>query len=145
MSESALISIKPVYADAIFSGQKTVELRRRIPSLPLGTRLWVYATLPRGMVMGTAIVSAILRGTPSEIWAACGGQAGVDKETFDSYFDGAPEALGIALSDVVERGPIAFSRLKEIKQNFHPPQVLMRLSKEDSDRLDREARTAVAA
>lgn len=142
MSESALISIKPVYADAIFSGAKTVELRRRIPSLAIGTRLWIYATLPRGMLMGSAIVSHIFRGTPDEIWASCHREAGVDRGTFDSYFEGAKKAHGIELTDVVKGDPVAFSRLKEIRENFHPPQVLMRLSEDEADRLDYEAKVS---
>ena len=48
----AIISIHPDYADAIFAGKKTIELRRRIPEVPSGTRLWIYATRPTGAIIG---------------------------------------------------------------------------------------------
>src|SRR4051794_32919901 len=42
----AIISIHPSYADAILAGEKTIELRRRIPNISQGARLWIYATRP---------------------------------------------------------------------------------------------------
>ena len=137
--DSALISIKPIYADAILSGAKTIELRRRIPALSMGTVLWIYATRPRGAVVGTAMVSAIIKGTPEEIWAACSDHAAIDRCTFDAYFDGSTSAFGIVLTKIVKHEPIGFEKLKEIRGNFHPPQVLMRLTKQETLSLHKEA------
>ncbi|MEM7683299.1 MAG: ASCH domain-containing protein [Pseudomonadota bacterium] len=140
--ESALISIKPKYADAIISGAKTVELRRRIPPLKTGTCLWIYATRPRGAVIGTAIVSGIIKGTPEQIWEACNNDAAVDRCTFDAYFDSSAEAFGIILSEIARREPISFEKLKEIRSNFHPPQVLMRLTAQEALFLHNETTAA---
>ncbi|MDE0040937.1 MAG: ASCH domain-containing protein, partial [Candidatus Poribacteria bacterium] len=69
--QDALISIRPNFAEAILAGKKTVEIRRRIPALQVGTRLWIYATRPLGAIIGTAIVAKIIEGTPTELWKTC--------------------------------------------------------------------------
>jgi predicted transcriptional regulator len=53
-ASDALISIRPGYANAILDGTKTIELRRRVPELVSGTRLWIYATRPTAAVVGVA-------------------------------------------------------------------------------------------
>ena len=139
ITDSALISIKPIFADAILSGAKTIELRRRIPALGIGTFLWIYATRPRAAVVGTAMVSAIIKGTPEEIWDACSDDAAIDRCTFDAYFDGSTSAFGIVLTEIVKREPVGFEKLKEIRGNFHPPQVLMRMTEQETLSLHKEA------
>ena len=128
-----------VYPDAILSGAKTVELRRRIPALSIGTCLWIYATRPRGAVIGTAVVSEVIRGTPEEIWEVCSDDAAIDRYAYDAYFDGSAEAFGIFLCEIVRREPISFESLKKIRSNFHPPQVLTRLSAQEALSLHKEA------
>ena len=63
--ENALISIRPAYALTQFSlGQKLIELRRRIPPIAKGTRLWIDVTKPVGAVLGVAEVREIVAGHP---------------------------------------------------------------------------------
>ena len=128
----AIISIRPEYADAILSGIKTVELRRRIPSIQVGTRLWIYATRPVGAIVGTAIVKEVLRGTPDEIWAAHSQHVAVNREVFDAYYVGTKSAIGILLTDIIRRKHVHIETLRKIRNGFHPPQVLSRISKSDS-------------
>jgi predicted transcriptional regulator len=128
----AIISIRPHFAEAILSGAKTVELRRRIPSIEIGTRLWIYATRPTGAVIGSAILEKIVTQSPSELWASCGDKAAVDRITFDNYFDGVSVALGLFLSNVCRSAPVDISRLRQMRQGFHPPQVIARLSMAES-------------
>ena len=131
-NKDAIISIHPKYADAILSGKKTIELRRRIPATAVGTRLWIYATRPLGGVVGSAVVSEILRGTPEQIWALCKDKVCVDRASYDDYFRGTLQAIGIVLTDITRRQPIMIEQLREMKEGFHPPQVLARLSKKDT-------------
>jgi predicted transcriptional regulator len=127
-SSDAIISIHPVYADAILTGEKTIELRRRFPELSSGTRLWIYSTRPIGAVIGFATIRDVLRAHPATIWKRHGEDAGVDHASFKTYFDGAREAVAILLAAARRVGPITIDQLREIRERFHPPQVLVRLT-----------------
>ncbi|TIN19258.1 MAG: ASCH domain-containing protein [Mesorhizobium sp.] len=125
----------PFVAEAILSGEKTIELRRRIPLIGIGTRLWIYATKPVGAVVGSATVKRIIRGLPEEVWAKGGDQAGIDRESFDIYFDGAVEAIGLVLEDIRPGRPISIEKLRLIRTGFHPPQVILRISDSEASSL----------
>jgi predicted transcriptional regulator len=131
----ALISIRPQYADAILSGQKTIELRRRIPKLASGTTLWIYATRPTGAVIGVATIQDVARGRPATIWKRHRTEVGVDYASFKAYFEGAQEAVAILLEVARRVGPITIDQLREIRDCFHPPQVLTRLTKSEANAL----------
>jgi predicted transcriptional regulator len=136
----AIISIHPRHANAILDGAKTIELRRRIPSLSIGTRLWIYATRPVGAVIGMATVERIVRGDPEEIWLEFGDQAGIDRIDFDAYFDGAEEAIGLLLVDVRRNAEhIVIEQLRGLRDGFHPPQVMMTISDREAQLLHRMA------
>ena len=141
--ESALISIRPNYARAILAGTKTVELRRRIPPIQHGTRLWIYATRPLGAVVGSVIVEEIISATPTEIWNTLMGRTALNRSEFDEYFNGTDRALALLLSSVVKTREVGIEELRKLLKGFHPPQVIVRLSHEQSVWLSRRATTAV--
>lgn len=124
----AIISIRPHFADAILDGTKTIELRRRIPELQPGTRLWIYATRPTGAVVGFATVKTVARAHPTTIWRRHKNGAGVDHKSFIDYFSGAQEAIAIRLAAVKRVGPVTIEQLRDIRDRFHPPQVLTLLT-----------------
>lgn len=138
-ASDALISIHPDYANAILDGTKTIELRRRIPELANGTRLWIYATRPTAAVVGVATISDVSRAHPRTIWRKHRDGAGVDHASFMEYFHGAQEAIAILLAAVKRVGPISIEELREIRDHFHPPQVLLRLSDAEAKALQRRA------
>ncbi|MDX8502867.1 ASCH domain-containing protein [Mesorhizobium sp. VK4C] len=131
----AIISIRPAFAEAIFSGKKTVELRRRIPLIEVGARLWIYATRPVGAVAGVAVIDTIFRGTPQAVWETYFDRIAINRSDFDRYFLGAREAIGIRLSKVQRIKPIGIEQLRDWKQGFHPPQVLSRITASEAKRL----------
>jgi predicted transcriptional regulator len=124
----AIISIHPSYADAILAGEKTIELRRRLPDLPLGTRLWIYATRPTAAVVGFVIIQDVTRAHPRTIWNKHRSGSGVDHAAFTAYFNGAQKAVAILLGAARRVDPITIDELREIREHFHPPQVLVRLT-----------------
>jgi predicted transcriptional regulator len=124
----AIISIHPRYADAILSGTKTIELRRRIPELPPGSRLWIYATRPTSAVIGIATIQEVTKAHPTIVWKKHRNGAGMDHASFKAYFNGAQQAFAILLTAVGPVGPITIDQLREIRDHFHPPQVMMRLT-----------------
>jgi len=139
-ASEAIISIHPIYADAILAGKKTIELRRRIPELASGTRLWIYATQPTGAVVGFATIQEVSRAHPKTIWRKHRNGAGVDHDSFKAYFNGTKEAVAILLAVARRVGPITMDQLREIRDSFHPPQVLMRLTASEAKALRKIAR-----
>lgn len=135
----ALISIRPNYAEAILSGDKTVEIRRRIPAIDVGTRLWIYATHPVRAVVGSAVVVEVIEGSPDQLWESYMDRIAVAQCEYDEYFSGKDRAFGIALSHIIKRSRIGIKQLREIRNGFHPPRVLVRLSRRESDSLSKLA------
>ena len=128
--ENALISIRPPHVVNIFSGQKTVELRRRAVRLTPGTRLWIYATRPRAAISGFATVKSIDFGSPIEIWKRYHRCTSVSRELFFDYFCGAELAFAIKLLDATAlEQPIELEIVRAEVDEFHPPQHFARLDK----------------
>ncbi|MBB5576976.1 MULTISPECIES: ASCH domain-containing protein [Rhizobium] len=132
MSENAIISIRPKFVQAIVSGVKTVEVRRRIPPIQAGTTLWIYATLPIGAVVAVAVAVQIFRGHPDELWASFGAETGITKEDFDSYFEGTASGVCIYLGHVREISPIPIRQLRSMRVGFNPPQVISKITAEEA-------------
>lgn len=128
---AAIISIKPRFAEAIFTGQKSVELRRKIPAISPGIRLYVYSTLPVGAIIGSATVERVERSSPEDIWLKLGDRAAIKRPDFDAYFRGTTEAVALILTDCTRALPLTIKSLRDVLPRFHPPQVLTRLSEED--------------
>ena len=124
----AIISIRPNFAEAILSGVKSIELRRRIPYIGVSTRLWIYATRPVGAVVGSATVKRIIRGSPEEVWAESKSRAAIDRHAYNTYFDGAQEAVGLVLANVRRGNAISIEMLRSVRPGFHPPQVIAKIS-----------------
>ena len=136
----AIISIYPPYADAILKGTKTVELRRRIPDVPSGTRLWIYATRPIAAVVGVVTIADVFRAHPRTIWMKHRKRTGVDHASFSAYFADADEAIAIFLAMAHRIGPITIKQLRKVRHKFHPPQVLLRLTEPEAKALRELAR-----
>lgn len=136
----AIISIHPDYADAILNGTKTIELRRRIPELASGSRLWIYATRPTAAVVGVVTITNVNKAHPRTIWQKHKEGTGLDHASFKEYFSGAQEAVAILLKTAKRVGPITVEQLREIRDRFHPPQVLLRLTASEAKALQRLAK-----
>lgn len=56
-----LMSIQPRFAEAIFRGEKTHELRRRFPASLTGATVYVYASTPTRAVIGSFRIASVER------------------------------------------------------------------------------------
>lgn len=124
MARTLLISIQPRYADSIFSGMKTIELRRTRPSVTKGDMLAIYVSAPAQELRGIARISGVAEATPAQLWSQMGHRSGVTYQEFIQYFAGTSHAYGILLS-AIERLPTPRS-LKQLRDDipgFCPPQV----------------------
>jgi predicted transcriptional regulator len=124
MRKILLISLKPQYADKVFDGSKTVELRRTRPKLNNSDLILIYATSPVKAIVGGSEVKDVLSGTPNEIWSAIFDVAGINAQDYREYFLGAKTAFGINLKNSWRHTkPISLDRIKAKIPSFHPPQI----------------------
>lgn len=98
MSE-ILLSIRPQYVSKIFDGSKRYEFRRKRCKAEV-ERIIIYETTPMKKIVGEACVSRILEKTPEDLWKETQKYAGVDKETFFSYFENCTVAYGYEIKNV---------------------------------------------
>lgn len=81
-----LLSIKPEYAEKIFSGEKRYEFRKAIFRNLAVKTVVIYATKPVGKVLGEFDVEEILAEKPSTLWSQTSKFAGISRRFFDEYF-----------------------------------------------------------
>lgn len=118
--EVALLSIKPRFAEAILAGTKRVEFRRRRLADTV-RHIVVYSTQPVGTVVGSCGVSGQLSATPDELWSAVGDVGGISREEFDTYFEGAVQAVAILLEKPSRLSPHRAVSLNDLGA-ARPPQ-----------------------
>jgi predicted transcriptional regulator len=142
----ALISIYPAHAEAILAGTKKVELRRRLPALTVGTRLWIYATKPIAAVVGVVTVAEITRAHPRTLWNRHAAVSNLRYSEFMEYFDGTDEGTAISFSSVERVVPIDIESLRTLRDGFHPPQVVLKFTAREAFELGRlsKASTRIA-
>jgi predicted transcriptional regulator len=124
-----LLSIKPKYADMIFSGIKKVELRRTKPKLANGDLVAIYVSSPVMALTGQFVVDEVVQEVPERLWQEVKNYAGITKLEFDEYFKGSKIAFGIKFERVknFER-PIPLFSLRKTWFGFNPPQIYRYLS-----------------
>ena len=124
----AIISIKPRHVENILSGKKTVELRVRSMNLPMGSRLWIYTTLPVGKVKASTEVDFIGQLPPKEMWKKYGKKICIPKKEFDEYTRGRDIVAAIGLRNVnLLDKEICLETMRRYEKNFQPPQFFSRL------------------
>lgn len=90
-----LLSIKPEYADKIFSGEKKFEFRKRIFKNIEVKTVVVYSTMPVGRIIGEFSIEKIHEDSPDSIWDKTKIFAGIDESFFNQYYDGRDLAFAI--------------------------------------------------
>ncbi|MBT3177216.1 MAG: ASCH domain-containing protein [Desulfobacula sp.] len=86
-SDVIALSIKPVYADAILSGDKTVEFRKN--GIPEDIKsIVLYATQPVQQIVGYFDVKSCEVDDPSKLWENYGGCGHITFDDFNSYYKG---------------------------------------------------------
>ena len=124
--EVALLSIHPKYANAIFSGRKRVEFRRRPLSRSV-SHVVVYATLPEARVVGVCRVIAQHQGSPNELWQRFADCGEISRADFFAYFSGRSEAVAIELESPTRFDPTDGLTLADLGAS-RPPQSFQYIS-----------------
>lgn len=123
---SILISIKPEFVDLIFSGDKTVELRRALPKdLPDNTEVIIYASSPTKSIVGKARIKNIVEQPIDKLWKKIGHRTGITFACYKEYFKGKDRGYGLILDKIVIfSAPYPLCSLRDTL-NFSPPQSYM--------------------
>lgn len=121
-----LLSIKPEYVELIFSGTKTVELRRVVPRSVLpNSDLIIYSTSPQKSIVGKARIQRIERMPVARLWSEIRDCAGINRKSFFAYFEGKSYGYALFLTKVAQfTHSYHLSGLRE-NLKFTPPQSFM--------------------
>ena len=93
-----LISLKPVYAEAILSGKKTVEFRKQSFPKRVGTMV-LYATSPVKKIIGVVNVKAVVVLGPEGAWRRYRNCGAIDRRAFNAYYTGAIKAVCLEIGE----------------------------------------------
>lgn len=123
-----LLSIKPKFARAIFSGEKIFEFRRAIFRKKDIGMVYLYASRPTGLVVGEFEIEGIIAKDPDSVWDITKNASGISKEYFDKYFEGRDVAHAIKVGKTREYSkPLT---LRELFNIDRPPQSFMYVAKD---------------
>ena len=118
-----VLSLKPRYADMLFMGVKTTELRRRIATGLEGREVFVYVSSPVQRIRGGFRVDEVWSGAPDDVWERVEASAGVERVEYDAYYSGSGVAHALRVSHVWEHSaPVSLGALREELPDFRPPQ-----------------------
>lgn len=127
----AVMSIRPQFAEAILSGVKLVEFRKRRLAPDVSTVL-MYATLPVGRVIGVFEVAGYDVASPSALWERHKKHAGIARSGYRAYYRGSSTAVGILVRDVRRLArPVP---LAELDATLPVPQSFIYLALDPRDR-----------
>lgn len=90
----ALLSIKPVYANAILAGRKKVEFRKRPFKRPV-SHIVIYATSPVQRVIGWFKTKHTDLMSPSALWRQFSNVGGINESDFYTYYGDAVSGVAI--------------------------------------------------
>jgi predicted transcriptional regulator len=96
-----LLSIKPKYANLIFSEKKRFEFRRNIFRNKSVNEVYVYVTSPEKKIVGKFLVAGIKIGSPKSVWEETKGYGGILRKEYNAYFKGSKIAYAIEIGDVL--------------------------------------------
>lgn len=125
-----LLSLRPRHAEAIVSGRKSVELRRRRIAAPPGTSVILYASAPVKAIVGTARLVSCEVTSADAAWQAHSVGLAVDREEFEAYLDGRQACLLLLIDVQRLHRPLTLKQLRQ-DQPFQPPQSYRFVSSRD--------------
>jgi len=119
-----LLSIKPQFADKIFTGEKKWEFRRVIFKNKNVTKVVVYASFPVQKVIGEFEIEGILNDDLVPLWQQTKAHSGISEEYFFQYFAQKQKGYAIRIKEAKK-----YSKPLCVKTDFAsvPPQSFVYL------------------
>lgn len=119
----ALLSLRPRFADALLSGVKTVEVRRRRAHLESGSLCLIYASSPVCSVLGAVRVVAVETGSAETLWDGWGKHTFLERAEYDAYLDGSASPCAIVVEGATRfAAPAPLRELRRNVDSFVAPQ-----------------------
>ncbi|WP_276482721.1 hypothetical protein [Paraflavitalea pollutisoli] len=114
-----LLSIKPEFAEKIFTGEKKFEFRRSIFKDKSVKKILVYASAPVQKVIGEFDIDEIVCQDVETLWKTTHQHAGISYDYFSSYFEGKKQGFAIKIKKLRK-----FKKPQCIKKDYDlvPPQ-----------------------
>ena len=123
VNRALLLSIRPCYVSAIFSGIKTIELRRVKPRVQAGNLVVIYASGSIKGIVGAFEVAGVTAAAPGSIWRKYNGKSVLTKREYANYFNGVGIGYAIHIKKCWQLPrPIPLSALRRRHAGFRPPQ-----------------------
>jgi type I restriction enzyme S subunit len=116
---NAILSIKPQYADAIFSGLKKVEFRKFAFKKDV-EKVFVYSISPVKKIIGYFTFNTIVENSPQILWEQFGRIGFIGEDEFFKYFENKNTGFSICIESTYKFLE-SIDPYKEFK-NFIPPQ-----------------------
>ena len=124
MGKVLVVSIKPEFAEKIFNGIKSIELRKSTPDVSPGDTVVIYCTDPVKAVLGICLVKEVLKLKPSLMWKNHKQVLGIDQKRYKAYYENSAIAVGIVLTSICKlEKDVSLSAIKKIFPFFQPPQT----------------------
>lgn len=120
MPKKILLSIKPDFAEKIFSTEKKYEFRRVLFAQKNVTTVVVYASSPIQKVIGQFEIEEVLEKNIKQLWQETEHAAGIVKSYFDEYFMGKDVGYAIKI-----KFPKLYTKEKCLMKDYaiqYPPQ-----------------------
>lgn len=123
-----LFSLQPQYADLVFAGDKTIELRRRAGDIA-NREAFIYVSSPNRILRGGFKIGKIWSGQPDKLWKKVSESAGISRETYYSYYAGTNTAFALEILDAWEyTNPKSLEDLRLQFPGFVVPQSYRQIS-----------------
>jgi predicted transcriptional regulator len=121
--KDVVFSIRPIHAERILAGSKTVELRRRFSdSVGAGSFAFIYTTSPTSALTGLAEIRGVQQLPVKDLWHRYGEAACLSKLDFDEYFSGLRAGYAIVLSGAKPLSRVIDLEELRMRYDFEPPQ-----------------------
>lgn len=115
MIDEIILSIKPKFANEIYNGNKSVELRKKIGSkFRPNVKVYIYSSSPESKISGYAYIQEIQTLSVQQIKNLHLDNACISQSDFDSYYEGHDSGVLLWLYGVIkyETG-VSLAQLKE--------------------------------
>lgn len=130
MSSAAIISIKPVYANQILAGTKTIELRKSAMGLAPRDVVLVYSSAPEQQLSFWFRIRKVETLPIAEMWRRYEDRLGISRDDYEAYFVGADAATGLHIGEIHRLRPVPLAEIQRAVDGFVPPQGMIWLRDE---------------
>lgn len=98
---NVILSIKPIYAEAIMAGTKKVEFRKKIFKREV-EKIFIYSSMPKKMIVGYFTILEVIEDTPFNIWKEFKEVGGISEKDFFEYYKNTEKGFSIKIDKVVK-------------------------------------------